>query len=320
MKESIRRLYKRVNRFWYQADDLQRIIVICGITVALVLLIGVAYNLAHLNAANNISDSHEKDWDHQISTTSTESDDSQETDKKLYSVTHIVDGDTIDIDYNGETTRIRLIGVDTPETVDSRTTVQCFGQEASDYLKSTLTGKQVSIESDPTQSDRDKYGRLLRYVYLDGKEDVGLSIIANGYGHEYTYNIPYQKQSEYKTAEQSAESNRLGLWSPTTCNGDTTKPATSQTSNPAAASSTNSASKQQSSSKVPSSAKNTTPTCYHEEAGRCWDDIENEAYSAGLYDKQFGYYGASFGYEDDCDAVCRDIIEDAYEEGWYDSY
>lgn len=139
---------------------------------------------------------------------------------KLYTVISVTDGDTIRIDYDGVSTPLRLIGVDTPETVDQRTTVQCFGQEASDYLKTKLTGKQVAIESDPTQSDRDKYNRLLRYVYLNG-EDVGLSIIANGYGHEYTYYIPYQKQSEYQAAEKSAASHNLGLWSPQTCAGVT---------------------------------------------------------------------------------------------------
>lgn len=62
-----------------------------------------------------------------------------------------------------------------------------------------------------------------------------------------------------------------------------------------------------------------TPTCHHEEAGRCWDDLEDEAYSAGAYDHEYGYYGASLDYTDDCDALCRDILEDAYDEGWYDA-
>ena len=61
-----------------------------------------------------------------------------------------------------------------------------------------------------------------------------------------------------------------------------------------------------------------TPTCYHEEAGRCWDDLEDEAYSAGQYDRAYGYYGATLEYAENCDALCRDIIEDAYDEGWYD--
>ena len=62
----------------------------------------------------------------------------------------------------------------------------------------------------------------------------------------------------------------------------------------------------------------TVSSCYHEEAGRCWDDLEDEAYSAGQYDREFGYYGATLEYADDCDALCREIIEDAYDEGWYD--
>lgn len=137
-----------------------------------------------------------------------------------FPVTYIADGDTFHINYYGVETSLRLIGVDTPETVDRRTTVQCFGIEASNYLKSKLTGQQVYIESDPTQSDRDGYNRLLRYAYL-GNEDIGLSIIANGYGHEYTYYIPYQKQSKYQAAERNAEAQNLGLWSPSTCGGVT---------------------------------------------------------------------------------------------------
>ena len=62
-----------------------------------------------------------------------------------------------------------------------------------------------------------------------------------------------------------------------------------------------------------------TTTCYHEEAGRCWDDLEDEAYSAGAYDAMYGYYGATLDYPDDCDTLCRDILEDAYEEGWADA-
>ncbi|MBR3256356.1 hypothetical protein IKG10_01665 [Candidatus Saccharibacteria bacterium] len=62
----------------------------------------------------------------------------------------------------------------------------------------------------------------------------------------------------------------------------------------------------------------TTPSCYHEEDGRCWDDLEDEAYSAGLYDNQFGYYGATLEYAEDCNALCREIIEDAYDEGYAD--
>lgn len=150
----------------------------------------------------------------------------------LYQVISVTDGDTIRIDYDGASTPLRLIGVDTPESVDPRTTVQCFGVKSYEHLKSRLTGKQVRIESDPTQSDRDKYDRLLRYVYLDN-EDIGLSIITNGYGHEYTYSIPYQKQAEYKNAQSEASKAERGLWSPSTCAGSktTAQDSTSQADN-----------------------------------------------------------------------------------------
>lgn len=147
-----------------------------------------------------------------------------------YEVISVVDGDTIKINYQGQTTSVRLIGVNTPETVDPRKSVECFGKEASDYLKKLLEGKTITIAADPTQTDRDKYNRLLRYVYLDG-EDVNQKIIASGYGYEYTYDVPYQKQAAYRQAQQSAEQAGKGLWASTACNKATT--AAPSTSTPA---------------------------------------------------------------------------------------
>lgn len=69
---------------------------------------------------------------------------------------------------------------------------------------------------------------------------------------------------------------------------------------------------------TPAPTNNTAPSCYHEEYGICWDELEDNNYSAGLYDHEYGHYGASVIYPDPCDSVCRDIIDDAYEEGWYD--
>ncbi len=136
-------------------------------------------------------------------------------------VTHVVDGDTIDVDMNGKTERIRLIGIDTPETVDPRKPVQCFGKEASDETKKMLSGKQIRLESDPTQDDRDKYGRLLRYVFLQDGTNYNQWLIDQGYAHEYTYHIPYKYQAEFKAAERAARDSNLGLWSPKTCGGIT---------------------------------------------------------------------------------------------------
>jgi micrococcal nuclease len=84
----------------------------------------------------------------------------------LYSVTKVVDGDTITVDLDGKATTLRLIGINTPETVDPRKPVECFGKEASDKAKTLFSGKQVRLEADPTQGELDKYQRLLRYVFL----------------------------------------------------------------------------------------------------------------------------------------------------------
>ncbi len=161
----------------------------------------------------------------------------------LYDVKEVIDGDTIKIDYEGAETSVRLIGVNTPETVDPRTTVECFGQEASDYLKTLLTDKKVKIEADSTQTDRDKYDRLLRYVYLDN-EDVAYKIISNGYGYEYTYNVPYEKQTSYKNAQSVAESTKRGLWADGVCSANTVEKtqdtaATTTTTNTTPAASAN---------------------------------------------------------------------------------
>lgn len=134
----------------------------------------------------------------------------------LLVVSRVVDGDTIVVTTPGSTEKVRLIGVDTPETVDPRKPVQCFGKEASDFTKSLLTNKSVRLERDPTQDDRDKYGRLLRYVYLDDTL-VNELIISRGYGHEYTYRIPYLHQAEFKKAEYLAREAKQGLWADGVC-------------------------------------------------------------------------------------------------------
>lgn len=135
-----------------------------------------------------------------------------------YKVTNVVDGDTIKINLNGKIETIRIIGINTPETVDPRKPVECFGREASDKTKSLLEGKMVQIEIDKSQGDRDIYGRLLRYVTLPDGKDFGLEMISGGYAYEYTYRAPYAKQSIYKSTQIKAKENNKGLWSPDNCN------------------------------------------------------------------------------------------------------
>ena len=88
-------------------------------------------------------------------------------------VTRVVDGDTIVVEGN---LKVRFIGVNTPETVDPRRPVQCFGHEASDFNKSLLEGKVVRLVKDI--SDTDKYGRLLRYVYMEDGTFVNLALVS----------------------------------------------------------------------------------------------------------------------------------------------
>lgn len=131
-------------------------------------------------------------------------------------VTRVIDGDTIEVLIDGISERVRLVGVDTPETVDPRKPVQCFGKEASDFTKSLLENKYVRLEADSSQDNRDKYGRLLRYVY-QGDTLINKEIILGGYGHEYTYLIPYQYQKDFKDAQKQAQVSQIGLWRPGVC-------------------------------------------------------------------------------------------------------
>lgn len=142
-----------------------------------------------------------------------------------YLVLKVVDGDTFDLQIDGKTERIRMIGVDTPETVDPRKAVQCFGKEASDKMKQLIQGKRLSIETEASQGERDKYGRLLAYAFLEDGTNVGLSLIKQGYAHEYTYAKPYKYQGSFKAAELAAKTAKVGLWADDACAGDTTQPA-----------------------------------------------------------------------------------------------
>lgn len=152
-----------------------------------------------------------------------------------YQIIKVVDGDTLTIDLNGKSETIRLIGMNTPETVDPRKPVECFGIQASNMAKELLTGKRVYIEMDPTQGERDKYGRLLAYAYREDGFFFNKSMILSGYAYEYTYDIPYKYQNEFKLAQKDAETNQRGLWAPGVCEEKETAPTQQATPAPAPA-------------------------------------------------------------------------------------
>ncbi len=135
----------------------------------------------------------------------------------LFLVDRVVDGDTLVVNVGGTLEKVRLIGLNTPETVDPRRPVQCFGHEASDKAKEMLVGKSVRLEADSSQDDRDKYGRLLRYVFLSDGTLFNKHMIEEGYGYEYTYRLPYKYQAEFKAAQGSAREKGKGLWAPGVC-------------------------------------------------------------------------------------------------------
>ncbi len=128
-----------------------------------------------------------------------------------YPVVGVSDGDTITVTIAAKKEIVRLIGIDTPETRDPRKPVQCFGKAASTYAHTLLDGKVVRLESDPTNSDRDKYKRLLRYVYLQDGTLVNRSMIDGGYAFAYTL-FPFTKMEEFRAAERQAREANVGLW------------------------------------------------------------------------------------------------------------
>lgn len=121
-------------------------------------------------------------------------------------VTRIVDGDTLVLSELGT---VRLIGVDTPETVDPRRPVEEFGRQSSAFLAGLALGKTVRVEYDQTR--RDRYGRTLAYLYLSDGTFVNKEIVRLGYGHAYV-KYPFKYMEEFQVAGREAQRNRLGLW------------------------------------------------------------------------------------------------------------
>jgi micrococcal nuclease len=132
-------------------------------------------------------------------------------------VVRVVDGDTVQVDIDGQREKLRLIGIDTPETVKPDTPVQCYGPEASAFTKQLLPeGTAVRIERDVEA--RDDYGRLLGYVYrADDGLFVNLEIVAQGYASLLTFPPNVAHVDEFVAAARAAERANLGLWS--ACSG-----------------------------------------------------------------------------------------------------
>ncbi|KKQ46844.1 MAG: Micrococcal nuclease [Candidatus Woesebacteria bacterium GW2011_GWC1_38_13] len=133
-------------------------------------------------------------------------------------VSRVIDGDTIEVSIDSKTEKVRIIGIDSPETVDPRNSVECFGILSSNKAREALKiGGDIYLESDPSQDNKDKYSRLLRYVWINEKTDFGRYMIEEGYAYEYTYEKPYKYQSIYKQSQKDAEVGKKGLWADGVC-------------------------------------------------------------------------------------------------------
>jgi len=132
-------------------------------------------------------------------------------------VSRVVDGDTVRVRLGEEDVPVRLIGLDTPETVKPDAPVECFGPEASDYARAMLDGQQVVLEFDDTQGRRDRYDRVLAYVWRvlpDGSLRLfNEEVVASGHGVERQYGVrPYAWRDALVGAQEAARQSGLGLW------------------------------------------------------------------------------------------------------------
>jgi micrococcal nuclease len=158
-------------------------------------------------------------------TTNAVSSDFDKYNQKEFTVTKVVDGDTLDIDIpdaNYKTTRIRLWGVDTPETAKSPKGEMYFGQEASQFTKDTVLGKRITVLMNENAKPRDKYGRLLAYIKLadtaprntlrstSGKI-LNEELIANGFAYADT-RFKHPDYEKYIELEKNARKEKKGLW------------------------------------------------------------------------------------------------------------
>jgi len=136
--------------------------------------------------------------------------DSAET-LRSYPVLGVIDGDTVEVGYRGGVS-VRIIGIDTPETVHPSVADECWGQVASNAATRLLSGRRVSLRFDASQGRLDAYGRTLGYLGIRGVGDFGLAMVKRGHAAEYTYDVAYRNQGKYQAAEQAARATGRGLW------------------------------------------------------------------------------------------------------------
>jgi micrococcal nuclease len=132
----------------------------------------------------------------------------------VFSVTYVVDGDTIDLaipDGKYPTTRVRLLGVDTPETKNPKTSVMYYGPEASAFTKKLCEHQLVTVLLDTVAGQRDKYGRLLAYIRLPDGSILNERLIAEGFGYA-DLRFEHSFYDQYAVLQEEVMRDKRGLW------------------------------------------------------------------------------------------------------------
>ena len=134
-----------------------------------------------------------------------------------YKVTRVIDGDTIEVLFQDKEEPVRLIGIDTPELHHPEKPVMYYAKEAYKFTKQMVGNKNVRLEFDESNAylnHRDKYGRLLAYIYLEDGTFLNAEIIKQGYGFAYT-RFPFKYLDDFRKYQQEAIENEAGLWAET---------------------------------------------------------------------------------------------------------
>jgi micrococcal nuclease len=143
--------------------------------------------------------------------TSEQSRDSPNAGSEKRVVIRVIDGDTIVVNPNE---KVRLIGVDTPETTHPKKAVQCFGKDAKEFTRSMVERRTIRLvldESNAARHHKDRYGRSLAYAYFDDGTMLNAELIRRGYAHAYT-RFPFRHVVEFRQLERIARSQAIGLW------------------------------------------------------------------------------------------------------------
>ena len=133
---------------------------------------------------------------------------------KTFKVINVVDGDTIDLDiadYQSDHTRVRLWGLDTPETKNTKTGIMYFGPQASEFTTKKVLDQNVTVLLDPTRSNRGKYKRLLAYIQLEDQTILNELLISHGFAYiDLRFDFAYK--NKYRQLQALAISQKRGLW------------------------------------------------------------------------------------------------------------